>query len=70
MATDLRAESATSPACGIESVTQVYESGDELVVLVRLKDGSLELRAPRRAAPTPRPSQHQIPGINPDATPC
>jgi hypothetical protein len=65
MATEL-----TSPACAGEAITQVYESGDELVVLVRLKDGLLELRVPRQAVPTPRAPQRHIAGFNPEATPC
>jgi hypothetical protein len=70
MTTELTAESGNSPACAGESITQVYESGDELVVLVRLKDGLLELRVPRQAVPPPRAPQRHIPGFNAEATPC
>lgn len=70
MATELMADSDTSLAPGTESFTQVYESGDELVVLVRLEDGLLELRVPRQAVSKPRPPQSHIPGFNPEATPC
>ena len=70
MATELRAEGPTSEASVAQSFTRVYESGDELVVLVRLQEGLLELRVPRRAVSAPRPSQCRIPGFNPDATPC
>jgi hypothetical protein len=68
MATELRAESGTSPAP--ELLTQVYEFGEELVVLVRLEDGLLELRVPRQAVSKPRPPQSHIPGFHPEATPC
>ena len=70
MATELWAESDTSPASGTESVTQVYELDEELVVLVRLQEGLLELRVPRQAVSKPRPHQQHIPGFNPEATPC
>ena len=70
MATEVRAESGTPPAPGTESVTQVYELEEELVVLVRLQDGLLELRVPRRAMSNPHPCQRHIPGFNPEATPC
>jgi hypothetical protein len=70
MATDLRAERNTSSAPGTELVAQVYEFGEDLVVLVRLKDGLLELRVPRQAVCKPRAHQHHIPGFNPEATPC
>ena len=49
MATQLPTDSGSSRACAIDSVAQVYESGGELVVLVRLNDGLLELRVPRQA---------------------
>lgn len=70
MATQLSTASGPSRECGIDSVAQVYESGDELVVLVRLNDGLLELRVPRQAVCKPRARQHNIPGFNPEATPC
>ena len=68
MAPLLSAASGTSRARPIESVAQVYESGDELVVLVRLNDGLLELRVPRAAVPREKP--RHVSGINADATPC
>lgn len=70
MPTELRAEGDTSPPSGSESVTQVYELEEELVVLVRLQDGLLELRVPRHAVSKPRARQCHIPGFNPEATPC
>ena len=70
MANELPVESDTSPAAGTESVTQVYELDEELVVLVRLQEGLLELRVPRQAVSKPRPHQRHIPGFNPEATPC
>lgn len=70
MSTGLTAEQGASQAGSTEPFTQVYESGDELVVLVRLKDGLLELRVPRKAVSTPRPAQGRIPGFNAEATPC
>ena len=33
----------TSRSCATESVAQIYENGDEVVVLVRLNEGVLEL---------------------------
>ena len=70
MATQLPTDSGSSRACAIDSVAQVYESGGELVVLVRLNDGLLELRVPRQAVSKPHPCQCHIPGFNPEATPC
>jgi hypothetical protein len=70
MATQLPTPSGSSRACAIDSVAQVYESGDELVVLVRLNGGLLELRVPRQAVSEPRPPERHIPGFNPEATPC
>lgn len=70
MATELWAKSNTSPASETESITQVYELDEELVVLVRLRDGLLELRVPRQAVSKPHPCQSHIPGFNPEATPC
>ena len=58
----------TSRACPVESVSQVYETGDELVVLLRLNGGLLELRVPRSAVPSPAP--HHVKGMNTEATPC
>jgi hypothetical protein len=51
MATQASAAEGASRPCGIESVAQVYESGEELVVLMRLNKGLLELRVPRSATP-------------------
>jgi hypothetical protein len=51
MATQASAAEGASRPCGIESVAQVYESGEELVVLMRLNKGLLELRVPRPATP-------------------
>jgi hypothetical protein len=69
MATQPAATGGTSRACPIDSISQVYESGDELVVLVRLNDGLLELRVPRASVATAKTREH-IPGLNADATPC
>jgi hypothetical protein len=69
MATQASAADGTSRSCGIDSVAQVYESGDELVVLLRLNEGLLELRVPRRAVPATEEAQ-RIEGFNADATPC
>jgi hypothetical protein len=69
MATQASAAEDTPRSCGIESVTQVYESGDELVVLMRLNKGLLELRVPRPATPLTEES-HGVDGFNPAATPC
>jgi len=70
MATELRPTNVRSPRAPAESFAQVYETDDELVVLVRLNDGLLEVRVPRQAISEPRPSEHHIPGFNPEATPC
>jgi hypothetical protein len=73
MASQATAENGASPSCAIDSVAQVYESDDELVVLVRLTDGLglIELRTPRRAVAQPEEAApRHIPGINADATPC
>ena len=68
MPTHLSVGDGTSRSCGFESVARVYENGDELVVLVRLTEGVLELRVPRTAVAPPAP--HRANGINADATPC
>jgi hypothetical protein len=47
----------------------VYESDDDVVVLVRLNEGLLELRVPRESLASQEPS-HRIEGFNADATPC
>jgi HSP20 family molecular chaperone IbpA len=70
MATELLADKDASPASATEPSTDVYESGDELVVLLRLNDGVLELRVPRQAVSRPLARQRHIPGFNPEATPC
>ena len=69
MATQSAAAPGASRACPIDSVSQVYECDDELVVLVRLSDGLLELRVPRTSLATAKAPEH-IPGFNADATPC
>jgi len=69
MATQSAASPGASRACPAESISQVYESDDELVVLVRLDDGLLELRVPRASLPADEPPTH-IDGLNADATPC
>jgi hypothetical protein len=69
MATQSPATSGASRACPVDSISQVYESGDEVVVLVRLHDGVLELRVPRASVATEKTPEH-IPGLNADATPC
>ncbi|HSC51108.1 MAG TPA: hypothetical protein VLD16_12665 [Gaiellaceae bacterium] len=68
MATHLRTAGGTSRTCGIDSVAQMYDNGEELVVLVRLNGGLLELRVPRRTVAPEQP--HRITGVNADATPC
>lgn len=68
MPTHLSIADGPSRPCAIDSVAQIYESGDEVVVLVRLNDGVLELRVPRRAVPPEAP--RHITGVNADATPC
>jgi hypothetical protein len=69
MATQPLAARGASRACPVDSISQVYESGDALVVLVRLNDGLLELRVPRASVATATASEH-IRGFNADATPC
>jgi hypothetical protein len=69
MATQSAAAPGASRACPIASVSQVYECDDELVVLLRLNDGLLELRLPRESLASKEPSP-RIEGFNPDATPC
>jgi hypothetical protein len=69
MATQSAAAPGASRACPVESISQVYECDDELVVLVRLNDGLLELRVPCASVESAKPPEH-IPGVNPDATPC
>jgi hypothetical protein len=69
MATQSAASTGASRACPVDSISQVYESDDELVVLVRLNEGLLELRVPRESLATETSSAH-IKGINADATPC
>lgn len=68
MTSERSAQDDTPRACPVDSVSQVYESGDELVVLVRLNGGLLELRVPRAALPSPAP--HHVKGMNTEATPC
>ncbi len=69
MATQSAAAPGASRACPVDSISQVYECDDELVVLVRLNDGLLELRVPRASLAAETPSTH-IEGLNADATPC
>lgn len=69
MAPQTAASPNASRACPVDSISQVYESDDELVVLVRLNDGLLELRVPRESLAPPAPAAH-IEGFHPDATPC
>jgi hypothetical protein len=69
MATQSAAAPGASRACPIDSISQVYESDDELVVLVCLNEGLLELRVPRESLAPETPSAH-IEGFNADATPC
>jgi hypothetical protein len=68
MPTQLPVPEDTSRPGGIESVAQLYENDAELVVLVRLTEGLLELRVPRSAIAAVAP--HRANGINADATPC
>ena len=74
MATQSAGSPGASRACPIESISQVYESDDDLVVLVRLNDGLLELRVPRGSLAPKTQSAHiqsaHIEGFNADATPC
>ena len=56
-------------SCGIDSVARIYESGDELVVLLRIDEGLLELRVPQRAVAEPTRPQHEF-HINADAAAC
>jgi hypothetical protein len=69
MATQSTAATGASRACPVESISQVYESDEELVVLVRLNEGLLELRVPRESLASTEPSP-RIEGFNADATPC
>jgi hypothetical protein len=69
MATHSAASPGTSRACPVDSISQVYECDDELVVLVRLNDGLLELRVPRERLASGKHPAH-IEGFNADATPC
>ena len=69
MATQSAASPGTSRACPVDSISQVYECDDELVVLVRLNDGLLELRVPRESLASGKHPAH-IEGFNADATPC
>ena len=68
MPTHLSVGDGTSRSCAIDSIAQIYENDDELVVLVRLNEGLLELRVPRRAVPPDAP--RRVNGVNADATPC
>lgn len=69
MSTQTAASPGASRACPIDSISQVYESDDELVVLVRLNEGLLELRVPSESLVSEKHSTH-IEGLNADATPC
>jgi hypothetical protein len=69
MATQSAASPGTSRACPVDSISQVYECDDELVLLVRLNDGLLELRVPRESLASDKHPAH-IEGFNADATPC
>jgi len=69
MATESAASPSTSRACPVDSISQVDEGDDELVVLVRLNDGLLELRVPRESLASEKHLTH-IEGFNADATPC
>jgi hypothetical protein len=59
MASHATAENGASRTCAIDSMAQVYESDDELVVLVRLTEGlgQIELRTPRRTVARPEGSR-------------
>lgn len=69
MATQSAAAPGASRACPIDSISRVYECDDELVVLLRLNEGLLELRVPRESLASEEPSP-RIAGFNADATPC
>ena len=69
MATQSAASPGTSRACPVDSISRVYECDDELVVLVRLNDGLLELRIPRESRTSEKHPAH-IEGFNADAAPC
>jgi hypothetical protein len=52
-------------------VAEVRETPTDLVVRIRLQQGAIELCVPKRALCEPRPlNTREIPGSNPDATPC
>ena len=69
MARQSPAANRASRACPIDSISEAYESDEELVVLVHLNGRQLELRVPRESdAPAKRP--RHIPGFHADATPC
>jgi hypothetical protein len=69
MATQSGAAPGASRACPIDSISRVYECDDELVVLLRLNEGLLELRVPRESLASEEPLP-RIAGFNADATPC
>jgi hypothetical protein len=52
-------------------VAEVRETPTDLVIRVRLQQGAIELCVPKRALCELRPIDTlDIPGSNPDATPC
>jgi hypothetical protein len=60
-----------APATLFAPVAEVRETSTDLVIRVRLQQGALELTVPKRALCEPRLiNTHDIPGSNPDATPC
>jgi hypothetical protein len=69
MPTHVSVGDGTSRSGAIDPIAQVYENGDEVVVLLRLNEGLLELRVPRRALPSDEAPRH-VNGVNADATPC
>jgi hypothetical protein len=63
--------SPKAPRTMFAPVAEVRETPTDLVIRVRLQQGALELCVPKHALCEPRPlNTHQIPGSNPDATPC
>ena len=59
------------PPTVLSPVAEVHETPTDIVVRVRLEQGALELSVPKRALRDTRPVvKNEVPGGNPDATPC
>jgi hypothetical protein len=55
----------------LSPVAEVHETPTDIVVRIRLEQGALDLSVPKRALRDTRPeSKRDVPGANPDATPC